>query len=81
MVCLSGDRSLFGPRRPPRSHQFCLHGAAPVRPDGPAYAPLAGWGQYRSARLVLHLSISPVSPFRSGIASARWWRCAGPRRG
>ena len=45
MVRLSGDRSLFGPGRPPRSHQFCLHGAAPVRLAGPAYAPLAGWGQ------------------------------------
>jgi hypothetical protein len=28
-----------------RSHQFCLHGAAPVRLAGSASAPLAGWGQ------------------------------------
>jgi hypothetical protein len=31
--------------QPQRSHQFCLHGAAPVRLAGPASAPLAGWGQ------------------------------------
>ena len=31
----------------------------------PAQRPhLAGWDNRRSARLVLHLSISPVSPFR-----------------
>ena len=36
----------------------------------PAQRPhLAGWDNRRSARLVLHLSISPVSPFRGGIRS------------